>query len=124
MFCLENSPNGLSESSLAHDSLLETGPLTSDSGKASERAHPLLDRPILPTLTALALPNILALSVQSLAAIAETSYIGRIGTEALAAARSGEFSALAWLVLLAMAAYGGSTALFVWLSRWGKTAAP
>ncbi len=46
---------------------------------------PLLDRPILLTLLALALPNILALSVQSIAAVAETMYIGRIGTEALAA---------------------------------------
>lgn len=46
---------------------------------------PLLEGPIFPTLLALALPNILALSVQSIAAIAETAYIGRIGTEALAA---------------------------------------
>lgn len=46
---------------------------------------PLLDGPILPTLLTLALPNILALSVQSIAAVAETTYIGRVGTEALAA---------------------------------------
>ncbi len=46
---------------------------------------PLLDGPILPTLLTLAVPNILALSVQSIAAVAETTYIGRIGTEALAA---------------------------------------
>ena len=59
--------------------------MKSDRGKKPELGHPLLDRPILPTLTALALPNILALSVQSLAVVAETSYIGRIGTEALAA---------------------------------------
>ena len=32
------------------------------------------------------------------------------------------FTALAWVVLLAMVAYGASTALFVWLTRWGKPA--
>lgn len=45
----------------------------------------LLDAPILPTLVTLALPNILALGVQSLAAVAETTYIGILGTEPLAA---------------------------------------
>lgn len=47
--------------------------------------NPLLTGPILPTLVGLALPNVIALSVQSLVVIAETSYIGRLGTEALAA---------------------------------------
>ena len=45
----------------------------------------LIEGAILPTLVTLALPNILALGVQSLVAIAETSYLGLIGTEALAA---------------------------------------
>lgn len=45
----------------------------------------LVTGPILPTLVGLAAPNVLALGVLSLVAIAETSYIGLIGTEALAA---------------------------------------
>ena len=48
-------------------------------------ANPLLTAPILPTLVGLAAPNVMALSIQSLVVIAETSYIGRLGTEALAA---------------------------------------
>lgn len=50
----------------------------------SQPSH-LVTGPILPTLMALAAPNVLALGVLSLVAIAETSYIGLIGTEALAA---------------------------------------
>jgi putative MATE family efflux protein len=45
----------------------------------------LLDRPILPTLLWLAWPNALALSAGTAVVIAETSYIGRLGTESLAA---------------------------------------
>ncbi len=52
---------------------------------ASTPANPLLTGPILPTLVKLAAPNVLALTIQSLVVIAETSYIGRLGTEALAA---------------------------------------
>ena len=48
-------------------------------------AHPLLRGPVLPTLVRLSIPNIIALTTQSLVVIAETSYIGLIGTEALAA---------------------------------------
>jgi putative MATE family efflux protein len=47
--------------------------------------NPLLDHPILPTLLRLAWPNVVALSAGTLVVIAETSYIGRLGTEALAA---------------------------------------
>ena len=46
---------------------------------------PLLTAPILPTLAALSLPNLLALGTQSLVAVAETTYIGLLGTESLAA---------------------------------------
>jgi putative MATE family efflux protein len=46
---------------------------------------PLLTAPILSTLAALSLPNLLALGTQSLVAVAETTYIGILGTEALAA---------------------------------------
>ena len=45
----------------------------------------LLTAPILSTLAALSLPNLLALGTQSLVAIAETTYIGILGTEPLAA---------------------------------------
>jgi putative MATE family efflux protein len=46
---------------------------------------PLLTAPILSMLAALSLPNLLALGTQSLVAIAETTYIGILGTEPLAA---------------------------------------
>jgi putative MATE family efflux protein len=59
------------------------------SSRASQRARVrrniLLTSPILPTLAALSLPNLLALGTQSLVAIAETTYIGFLGTESLAA---------------------------------------
>lgn len=48
-------------------------------------ANPLLDRPILGTLLRLSAPNVVALGAGTCVVIAETSYIGRLGTEALAA---------------------------------------
>ncbi|MBR1121759.1 MATE family efflux transporter [Bradyrhizobium lablabi] len=45
----------------------------------------LLDGPILPTLLWLAWPNVIALTAGTCVVIAETSYIGRLGVEALAA---------------------------------------
>ena len=45
----------------------------------------LLTSPILPTLLKLALPNTVAMFGSTLVAVAETSYIGRLGTEPLAA---------------------------------------
>ena len=45
----------------------------------------LLDGPILPTLLSLAWPNVLALTAGTCVVIAETSYIGRLGVESLAA---------------------------------------
>jgi len=44
----------------------------------------LLTSPILPTLLKLALPNAIAMFGTALVAVAETSYIGRLGTEPLA----------------------------------------
>ncbi len=52
---------------------------------AQPAANALLDEPILRTLLSLAWPNALAFSAGTLVAIAETSYIGRLGVEALAA---------------------------------------
>src|SRR6266513_4756133 len=47
-------------------------------------ANTLLTSPILPTLLRLALPNTVAMVGTALVAVAETSYIGRLGTEPLA----------------------------------------
>src|ERR1700736_734075 len=49
------------------------------------RRNALLDRPILRTLLSLAWPNVIALSASTCVVIAETSYIGRLGVESLAA---------------------------------------
>lgn len=47
--------------------------------------NPLLDGPILSTLLKLSAPNVVALTAGTCVAIAETSYIGRLGIEPLAA---------------------------------------
>lgn len=47
--------------------------------------NPLLEGPILGTLLRLATPNVVAISAGTCVVIAETSYIGRLGTESLAA---------------------------------------
>src|ERR1700724_2037963 len=52
---------------------------------APPERHALLDGPILPTLLGLAWPNIIAFSAGTCVVIAETSYIGRLGVESLAA---------------------------------------
>ena len=48
-------------------------------------ANGLLNAPILPTLLKLAVPNSIAMFASALVAVAETSYIGRLGTVPLAA---------------------------------------
>lgn len=48
-------------------------------------ANSLLTSPILPTLLKLAIPNTIAMFSAALVAVAETSYIGRLGTVPLAA---------------------------------------
>src|SRR5260221_11343652 len=48
------------------------------------RVKSLLTSPILPTLLKLAIPNTIAMFGTALVAGAETSYIGRLGTEPLA----------------------------------------
>jgi putative MATE family efflux protein len=47
-------------------------------------ANSLLTAPVLPTLLKLAVPNTIAMFGSTLVAVAETSYIGRLGTEPLA----------------------------------------
>jgi putative MATE family efflux protein len=55
-----------------------------DAAPLGVRANSLLTSPILPTLLRLALPNTVAMFGSTLVAVAETSYIGRLGTEPLA----------------------------------------
>src|SRR5512143_3717934 len=55
-----------------------------DAAPVSAPVNGLLTSPILPTLLRLALPNAVAMVGSTLVAIAETSYIGRLGTEPLA----------------------------------------
>jgi putative MATE family efflux protein len=52
--------------------------------RAAAAGHPMLSGPILPTLMRLALPNMGAMVAGSVAAIAETAYVGRLGVPALA----------------------------------------
>src|ERR1700676_3067222 len=56
-----------------------------DAPPANAAVDSLLTSPILPTLLMLALPNTIAMFGSTLVAVAETSYIGRLGTEPLAA---------------------------------------
>jgi putative MATE family efflux protein len=51
---------------------------------APPHPHPLLARPILPTLLRLAAPNVLGMVATALVAVAETAYAGRLGTVELA----------------------------------------
>jgi putative MATE family efflux protein len=70
---------------------------------APRERNALVDGPILPTLLSLAWPNIVALSASTCVVIAETSYIGRLGVESLAA------MALVFpLVILTMTMSGGA----------------
>src|SRR3954452_20315908 len=56
-----------------------------DAPAAAVPTNNLVTSPILPTLLRLALPNTVAMFGSTLVAVAETSYIGRLGTEPLAA---------------------------------------
>ena len=52
---------------------------------AGAAAHPLLRYAILPTLVRLSVPNMVAMGMAVLVAVAETYYVGRLGTPSLAA---------------------------------------
>lgn len=52
---------------------------------STERARHLLEAPILPTLLRLAAPGVLLVITQSAVSIGDTYFVGRLGTEALAA---------------------------------------
>src|SRR3954466_15957489 len=55
-----------------------------DAAPVSAPMKSLLTSPILPTLLRLGLPNLVAVFGSTLVAVAETSYVGRLGTEPLA----------------------------------------
>jgi Na+-driven multidrug efflux pump len=70
---------------------------------ADRIANPLLTAPILPTLVRFALPNMGAMLATALAAIAETTYVGKLGVASLAG------MALAFpLVMLQLMLSGGA----------------
>jgi putative MATE family efflux protein len=59
-------------------------PLDAPAPAAAVPVNSLVTSPILPTLLRLAIPNTIAMFGATLVAVAETSYIGRLGTEPLA----------------------------------------
>src|SRR6195952_5850299 len=69
-------------------------------------ANGLLTSPILPTLLKLAIPNTIAMFGAALVAVAETSYIGRLGTVPLAAIALG-FSFTLLTQMMSAGAMGG-----------------
>src|SRR6195256_935141 len=72
----------------------------------------LLIAPILPTLLKLAIPNTIAMFGTALVAVAETSYIGRLGTEPLAGiARVFPFVMLTQMMSAGAMGGGGSSAI-------------
>ncbi|MEG0717659.1 MAG: MATE family efflux transporter, partial [Comamonas sp.] len=61
-------------------------PVAASSGAAlPASSHPLLRDAIFPTLLRLSVPNMVAMGMAVLVAVAETYYVGRLGTTALAA---------------------------------------
>jgi Na+-driven multidrug efflux pump len=70
---------------------------------AAPAGNALVDGPILRTLLRLAWPNVIALSAGTCVVIAETSYIGRLGVESLAA-----MALLFPCVILTMTMSGGA----------------
>lgn len=58
--------------------------VTSSPQDAASRANTMLTAPILPTLVRLSLPNMLAMMAMALVTIAETGYVGTLGTPSLA----------------------------------------
>src|SRR6202035_3153640 len=83
-----------------------------DAPPVSVAANSLLTSPILPTLLRLALPNTVAMFGSTLVAVAETSYIGRLGTEPLAAiALVFPFAMLTQMMSAGAMGGGGSSAV-------------
>jgi putative MATE family efflux protein len=59
-------------------------PLRTPTAAGPLLANPMLSGPILPTLLRLSLPNMVAMLAMALVAMAETAYVGQLGTPALA----------------------------------------
>lgn len=64
--------------------MTDAAPALTSAPTVPHGAHVLLQAPLLPTLLRLALPNLAALIVAAAVAIAETSYVGVLGTAPLA----------------------------------------
>lgn len=62
-----------------------TKPTTERTVKPAPKASPLLTAPILPTLLKLAAPSVMAMLTSVLVGVAETYYVGQLGTTQLAA---------------------------------------
>jgi putative MATE family efflux protein len=77
---LDAAPAGIPVTGIPVTSILVTGVAV-----PGAPVNSLLTSPILPTLLRLALPNTIAMFGSTLVAVAETSYIGRLGIEPLAA---------------------------------------
>src|ERR1700704_5225267 len=88
---------GIAELPLAEEEKLPLPPITAPARNS------LVDGPILRTLLRLAWPNVVALTAGVCVVIAETSYIGRLGVEALAAMALG-----VPFVILTMTMSGGA----------------
>ena len=72
----------------------------------------MLDGPIVPVMLKLAGPSTVVLLVQSLVAVIETIFIGRIGTEALAGAAL-VFPVLGLMIMMSNGGIGGGVAAAV-----------
>src|SRR5471030_205497 len=88
---------GVAEIPLAGDEKVPLPPV------AAPARNSLVDGPILRTLLRLAWPNVVALSAGVCVVIAETSYIGRLGVESLAA-----MALVFQFVILTMTMSGGA----------------
>ena len=95
--------------------------LSSAVRKKSATRAALLTAPIVSTMTKLALPTIAVLAAQTLVGIAETYYVGLIGTDALA----GTALVFPFWAMMAMMSNGGigggvssAVARAIWPSSW------
>lgn len=73
---------------------------------AAAQSNPLLTAPVLPTLARLATPNMLGMGAAAAVSIAETAYVGRLGTVPLAAVAL-VFPAIMLMGMMSGGAMGG-----------------
>jgi Na+-driven multidrug efflux pump len=89
--------------------LTDAAPALKSVAMAPRSGNVLLQAPLLPTLLRLALPNLAALLVAAAVAIAETSYVGALGTAPLAAIALA-FPMVMLMQMLSSGAMGGGVA--------------